>query len=115
MGCEELRQLLETDWRENGSFSSGIATHVRCCSRCNHGLVQLTEALIAGDPLSCEQCRLRFPSYYEATRPEYPLVEMSDAEMAEVVFHLSHCAACHEEYEQLVLLSELEERDEMLD
>jgi len=78
-------------------------------------LVLLAETLIANDPLSCDQCRARFPAYYEATRPEFPLIEMEDAELAEMAFHLSHCASCHEEYEQLVLLSELEERNELLD
>ena len=115
MGCEELRQLLNTHWRGNDSLSSWIATHVRSCTHCHHGLVRLTEALIADDPLSCDQCRTRFPVYYEATRPEYPLVQMKDAELAETAFHLSHCASCHEEYEELVLLSELEERNELLD
>jgi hypothetical protein len=40
---------------------------------------------------------------------------MKDDELAEMAFHLSHCASCHEEYEELVLLSELEEHDELLD
>jgi len=40
---------------------------------------------------------------------------MADMEMAQMVFHLSHCANCAEEYGELVLLSELEERDEMVD
>jgi len=113
MACEELLKLLNTDWRGNQSESSCIVTHIRSCSLCCHGLVRLTKELVASDPLSCEQCRSRFPAYYEATRPEYPLVEMTDEELAEIAFHLSHCAACHEEYEQLVLLSELEERNEM--
>jgi hypothetical protein len=78
-------------------------------------LVLLAEALIANDPLSCDQCRARFPAYYEATRPEFPLIEMEDTELAEMAFHLSHCTSCHEEYEQLVLLSELEERNELVD
>ena len=115
MGCEELRQLLNTDWRGNDNLSSCIAAHVRSCVDCHHGLVLLAEALIANDPLSCDQCRPRFPAYYEATRPEFPLIEMEDAELAEMAFHLSHCASCHEEYEELVLLSELEEHDELLD
>ena len=115
MGCQELRQLLNTDWRGNDRLSSYIATHVRSCADCHHGLVRLALALIADDPLSCDQCRARFPVYYEATRPEYPLIEMEDAELAEMAFHLSHCASCHEEYEELVLLSELEERNELLD
>ena len=115
MGCQELRQLLNTDWRGNDSLSSCIATHVRSCADCHHGLVLLVEALIANDPLSCDQCRARFPAYYEVTRPEFPLIEMEDTELAEMAFHLSHCASCHEEYEELVLLSELEERNELMD
>ncbi len=119
MGCDELRQLLlHTKWRENDGLSNCIVTHIRTCPHCEHGLIRLVEALIADesfDPLSCDQCRSRFPDYYEATRPEYALVEMSNLEMAQVAFHLSHCVSCHEEYEELVLLSELEERDEMVD
>ena len=115
MGCDELLRLLNTNWREDKGLSRSIASHIRSCPRCGHGAVRLAKALIASDPLSCEECRRRFPDYYEATRPEYPLVQMKDAELAEVVFHLSHCADCHEEYQELVLLSELEERNEMLE
>jgi hypothetical protein len=43
------------------------------------------------------------------------MVEMSDNEMAQMAFHLSHCKSCHEEYTELVLLSELEERNETVD
>ncbi|HLX39358.1 MAG TPA: hypothetical protein VKR42_02450 [Ktedonobacteraceae bacterium] len=71
--------------------------------------------LLQDDPLSCEQCRQHFPAYYDATRPDYPLVEMTAKEMASVVYHLSHCDACREQYTVLVLLSELEERDEIAD
>jgi hypothetical protein len=116
MGCTELRQLLmRTDWRESESLSSGIVFHIRTCPLCHHGLVQLLEEIIADDPLSCEQCRLYLPDYYEATRTEYPLVVMTNEKMAHMVLHLSHCIACHEEYEELVLLSELEERNEIVD
>jgi hypothetical protein len=119
MGCDELRQLLlYTDWRENDSLSNCVVTHMRTCPHCHHGQVRFIETLIGDDPfdpLSCDQCRSCFPDYYEATRPEYPLVTMPNAELAQVAFHLSHCASCHEEYEELVLLSGLEERDEMVD
>ncbi|MGI9061391.1 MAG: hypothetical protein ACR2H5_22750 [Ktedonobacteraceae bacterium] len=53
--------------------------------------------------------------YYEATHPVYPLVEMADKEMAQVAFHLGHCDTYHEEYEVLLLLADLAERDEMVD
>ncbi len=79
------------------------------------GWYSLLEEIIADDPLSCEQCRLYLPDYYEATRTEYPLVVMTNEKMAHMVLHLSHCIACHEEYEELVLLSELEERNEIVD
>jgi hypothetical protein len=113
--CNELHRLLQTNWCEDDSCSSSIAAHIRSCPRCRNGLVRLFYDLSFEDPLSCEECRSRFPDYYEATHPDYPLVQMSDKEIAQVVFHLSHCVACHEEYEVLVLLSALEERDEMID
>jgi hypothetical protein len=113
--CSELYQLLQMNWREDDSLSSPIVAHIRSYSQCQHGLVRLAYDLTVDDPLSCEECRSRFPDYYEATRPDYPLVQMADKEIAQVTFHLSHCAGCSEEYEVLVLLSELEERDEMFD
>jgi hypothetical protein len=109
--CNELHRLLQMDWREDIRLSSAIAAHIRSCPRCRTGLVRLAYDLTLDDPLTCEQCRSHFPNYYEATRPEYPLVQMPDNEIAQVAFHLSHCADCQEEYEVLVLLAELEERD----
>jgi hypothetical protein len=65
--------------------------------------------------LTCEQCRVRFLAYYEATHPEYPLAELSDVEITEVAMHLARCSSCGEEYEEFVLLSMLEERGELDD
>lgn len=116
MGCTDLQQLLmHTNWQENDSLSNSIVTHIRTCLCCDHGLVQLTDTFIPEDSLNCEQCHKRFPAYYEATRPEYPMVSMSHKEVAQMAFHLSHCKSCHNEYTELVLLSELEERNEMAD
>lgn len=118
MRCDTLLQLLKTNGWEQGNasaISSAIAAHIRSCPHCHRGIVQLSEALVARSVLTCDQCRPRFPMYYEATRPEYPLVEMSDVEITEVAVHLGGCASCFEEYEELVLLSELEERDEMIE
>ena len=115
MVCNQLLQLWAADWRENKIRSSCIAAHIRSCSHCRNGQIHLSEALIACDKLTCAECRAHFPSYYEATRPECPLVEMPDVELIETALHISHCANCHEDYRMLVLLSELEERNEMLD
>lgn len=65
--------------------------------------------------LTCEQCHAAFPVFYEATRLAYPLLEVADKEMAQVAFHLGQSDTCHAEYEVLLLLTELEERDEMVD
>lgn len=115
-GCQELLQLLDTNWRDDEAASSRIATHIRSCPCCYHGMVRLAEELLPDvhHPLSCDECQWQLPDYYEATRPadEYPLVAMAPTDLAAVAFHLSHCATCHEEYEELVRLSELEERGE---
>ena len=117
MGCDELRHLLSIYRKEPDIASSLIATHIRSCQICSHGIDRLAEELLTdgNDELSCEQFRMLFPSYYEATRPAYPLAEMSDKEMASIALHLGSCAACRDQYEAFVLLSELEERDEMTD
>jgi predicted anti-sigma-YlaC factor YlaD len=112
MGCQELLQLLNTDQQiggENGSARPGVAAHIRACPSCRRGILQLSSELIAGDVLSCEQCRARFPAYYEATHPEYRFIEMDEEEVREVVIHLGRCAECREEYEVLVELWKMEE------
>lgn len=117
MGCDELRRLLSIYRKESDIASGLIATHIRSCPICSHGIERIAGDLLADekDEFSCEQYRARFPTYYEATRPEYPLAEMSDVEMASMALHLGSCAACKNQYESFVLLSELEERDEMAD
>lgn len=115
MRCDELRHLLKIYEAESDIASDLIVAHIRSCQSCNHGIELLSQVLITNDTLTCEQCRARFPSYYEATRPDYQLVEMSNLELAEVALHLGNCASCKEQYAMLALLSELEERDEMVD
>jgi hypothetical protein len=85
------------------------------CPLCQEKVVQLAEALALQSDLTCDLCSRRLPAYYEATRPEYPLVELSDVEMMEVSIHLSGCPSCRDAYDEFVLLSELEERDEMIE
>jgi predicted anti-sigma-YlaC factor YlaD len=38
---------------------------------------------------------------------------MPDSEMVEVALHLGHCDSCRDQYEILVLLSKMEEEDEI--
>ncbi len=113
MRCEELYRLLNLYWRqEDRDIAFGlIATHIHTCPLCAHGLMQISKEFIASDPLTCEECRTRFPTYYEATHPDYPLARMSESEMAEVALHMGHCAACREQYRALALLSALEEEE----
>jgi hypothetical protein len=116
MCCNELLQLLKSvgvDSNASVSPGSDIIAHIRSCPYCRSGVVHLAQELPGRFLLSCDQCRARFPAYYEHTRPEYPLVEMADAEIIAMVLHLGQCDVCREEYEELVLLSELEERDEL--
>ena len=117
MGCNRILQLLKMDWQEDGeevAINRKIVAHIRSCPICRYGLVRLSVDLLTGDMLTCDQCSARFPDYYEATRPSYSLVKMSTQQIAEVARHLANCPSCHEEYEELVLLAELEERKELL-
>jgi len=118
MRCDKLLQLLNTEgWEkgENPLLCSSIAFHIRSCANCVHGVIRLSTALLIADMLTCEQCRAYFPAYYETTRPDFPLTSLPDQVIAVIVRHLASCATCNEEYEELVLLAELEERDELLD
>lgn len=116
MGCNRIVQLLNMNWQGDGegaAINRKIVAHVRSCPLCCHGLVHLSIDLLNGNMLTCDQCSTRFPDYYEATRPSYPLIKMPPHQIAEVARHLGNCASCHEEYEELVLLGELEERKEL--
>ena len=112
MGCHELRRLLMSDWYEDDAIRNEVIAHIGTCTWCRQGLLELADDMLSYDTLSCEQCRRLFPAFYEATRPDHPLVEMDTKTMAQMVSHLSHCEACREEYSALLLLSKLEERAE---
>ncbi|HKV58679.1 MAG TPA: hypothetical protein VJO32_10365 [Ktedonobacteraceae bacterium] len=112
MRCDELYRLLNIYWMEEDRDIAYnlISTHVHACPTCARGLIQLSKALMR-DNLTCEQCRARFPTYYEATHPDYPLATMPETEMAEVALHLGHCVACHAQYLALEQISILEEEE----
>lgn len=111
MECNRLYLLLTANWEDDQQASVDIANHIRTCPNCQRGLMRLADELVTEDVLSCEECQSRLPDYYEATHPEYPLVHMSARAVAQVAFHLGHCAACREEYQELLLLWRLEERE----
>lgn len=117
MRCEELYRLLSIYWQQDDRDIAYnlISAHISTCPSCAHGIPSLSEALLSDDTLTCEQCRARFPTYYEATHPDYPLVSMSHVEMAEVAIHLGNCSACRDQYRELERLSVLEESDEVVD
>ena len=117
MRCQQLLHLLNTEedvYAKDGANSS-IALHIRTCVRCQQGISQLTRALIALDALNCDQCRVRLPVYYEATRPKYPQATMPEKDMREVVLHLGHCLACQKVYQVFAELSEMEESEELIE
>ena len=113
MKCQQLFDFLHTKWlsRKSRNARNTIAAHIRSCPICRRSIEQLTAALIGEDALTCDQCRAHFPSYYEATRPECPLVTMPEADMIEVAIHLGHCTTCAEEYAVLVELWSMEENN----
>src|SRR5947209_20057690 len=117
MRCEELYRLLNIYWQQDDRDIAYnlISAHISTCPSCARGMPMLSRALLSDDTLTCEQCRARFPTYYEATHPDHPLATMSDVEMAEIAIHLGNCCACREQYIELERLSTWEESDEMVD
>ncbi len=103
--CNQLYQLLTTHWQDAQSLDEALANHIRTCQFCERGLKRLAREL-----LSCEACRLRFSDFYEATHPEYSLIDMPEREMAQVAHHLKQCAECKGEYQELALLWRMEEQ-----
>jgi hypothetical protein len=115
MRCEDLNRLLQVYYRSNNRdiVNQLITSHILSCSSCALGLHQLAQELLALDTLTCEQCRPRLPSYYEATHPDHPQVTLPDATIAEVALHMGHCRDCSQLYAALVQVSEIEERGEL--
>lgn len=111
MECNRLYQLLTANKEDDQQAITDIAEHIRTCPDCQRGLMRLAGDLVVEDSLSCEECCSLLPDYYEATHPEYPLVTISFFDMAQVALHLSRCAACREEYQELAQLWRLEERE----
>jgi hypothetical protein len=114
MRCDELNRLLTIYRRQEDAqiVYQLIATHIRCCPPCARGLrgpTESTPSLLAFDTLTCEQCRARFPGYYEATHPDHPQVALPDLVIAGMALHLGRCRDCHQQYEALAELSEMEE------
>lgn len=117
MECNTLLQLLNTDGWVKGTdatMCSSITAHLRSCATCCRGTIRLSKAIVTKNILSCDQCQARLAEYYEATRPHYALMALPDVEIAQVALHLAYCAVCSEEYEELCLLAELEERGELM-
>ncbi len=112
MKCQELLALWPMTEYGNGwgkETSQKLANHIRACALCGQGIVQLAEATIAEDVLSCDACRVYFPIYYEMTHPIYTSSQ-ENANVVEVAIHLGRCVSCTEEYQVLVELWNMEEQ-----
>ena len=80
-----------------------------CLCRSTH-LSSATHSIMSGLSRDCDACQGHFASFLEATRVEYPLVEMTDQNLSAVVFHLVTCALCLELYLAQSALTAIEER-----
>jgi len=110
--CTQLASWLSpAAWQEPAAIEA-MAAHIRACPLCRHGRIRLPEDFRVDNDLTHEQCRESFPTYYEATRTQYPLASMPDGGLVAVTLHLATCDQCREEYDALCLLSEQEERGE---
>jgi predicted anti-sigma-YlaC factor YlaD len=72
-------------------------------------MIKMPESFVA---FTCVQCSVHLPVYCEATRSDYPLMQIDIAALIAVVFHLSACSSCRQVYEDLELLSEQKGCDE---
>ncbi len=72
-------------------------------------MIKMPESFVV---FSCIQCSVHLPVYCEATRSDYPLMQMDVAALIAVVCHLSRCSTCRQAYGDLELLSEQKECNE---
>lgn len=114
VACSVLLRLLEEAAEIGADGQVGlVAGHVRRCPRCRHGVAPIPPLLQGSSEYDCTGCRERFPTYYEATHPDYPLVLMPDPDLLAVALHLGSCPACSEQWDALVLLSAEEEEGDL--
>jgi hypothetical protein len=110
--CTQLGSWLSAAAWQAPAGIEAMAAHIYACPLCRHGRIELPGNFRSDSDLTHDQCQGYFPTYYEATNPEYPLASMPDAELVAVTLHLATCAKCREIYDGVCLLSELEERNE---
>lgn len=107
--CSEPASWFKTAWQEPAGIEA-LAAHIYRCPLCRMGRIGLPEDFHLDTPLSHQQCQASFPVYYEATRPEYPLVSVPGRELVAVALHLATCRECRDQYDALCMISDLEER-----
>lgn len=112
--CEVMADYLRSpSWEDRAEDLVAMAKHICACPCCRHGRARLPEHItLTAFEIAHERCLLLFPTFYEATRPDYQLTGMEERELVAVVLHLAACSVCREQYDLLCLVWELEERYE---
>nr|BBH91123.1 hypothetical protein KTC_58740 [Thermosporothrix sp. COM3] len=117
MKCKELRGLFAhgSEWLQGPEALTKLFAHIETCPICSRNAEGLFGALEEKQSITCERCSSSLPAYYDALHFKEVSEALSENEMLEIERHLAACDRCQEIYEGLVLLAELEERDEAPD
>ena len=116
MECQALQHFLKSaSWLaedekkldEQHVSDAPLVAHLSSCSVCQKSLGHLSEEIFAADALTCDECCLLLPRYYEEMNPpednlRESLLSISDA--IEVTIHLYSCASCRTSYRVLAKL-----------
>ena len=113
MRCQKLYNLFPFKeyvgvWEEG--TRQKVAAHICTCTSCRQGIIQLSEAAVAEDVLTCDVCCASLPGYYEATCLVHLPRMLADVEVVQIAIHLGYCATCAEEYGVLIALWDEEEQ-----
>lgn len=116
MECQALQELLKSSWwlTEDNTKSDvqcdmkkKLAAHLSSCTICRKNIIDISKDILSEDALTCEECCLLLPKYYEEMHPTKDglhLTSMKTSDSIEVVIHLHSCASCRTSYNVLAKL-----------
>lgn len=120
MVCQALLTILNDVWWMSGKeakttladtqqhkVDNRLRVHLSSCPLCHKSLLDLSHEVLTKDVLTCEECSLRIPGFYEEMHPVAKDVSLSSMPLItiiEVVIHLNACVSCRDSYTMLAKL-----------
>lgn len=116
MECQALQKLLNSAWwftsdepesDEQCIMREKLTAHLSSCTLCKKSMTHMATDVFSENALTCEECCLLLPKYYEEMRSIQNgshVSTLKTSDIVEVAIHLNSCAACRTSFRVLVKL-----------